>query len=48
MMALEGWVAFDNAERDVQPDMLKEITWEEIKNFFIEQARELGRKWFDI
>ena len=45
-MAVEGMVQFENADRDVQPEMLRDIPWEDVKSFFIEQARQLGQKWF--
>ncbi|MBN1579809.1 MAG: nucleotidyl transferase AbiEii/AbiGii toxin family protein [Anaerolineae bacterium] len=46
MMALESMVLFDNADRDVQPDLLIDVPWERVRHFFIEQARALGERWF--
>jgi hypothetical protein len=46
LMVVEHLVAFDNADRDHQPDLLKEIQWEEVKAYFIRQAMQLGSSWF--
>jgi hypothetical protein len=46
MMAVESLVLFDNADRDVQPDMIVDAPWEQVKQFFVAQARNLGRDWF--
>lgn len=46
LMVLESMTIFDNANRDVQPDIFDNIPWEEVKQFFIQQARLLSRKWF--
>lgn len=46
LMAVESMVLFENADRDVQPDLLIQTPWEEVKEFFIAQARALGERWF--
>ena len=46
LMALEALLLFDNADRDLQPEMLMEIPWNTVKKFFIEQGTQLGEKWF--
>jgi hypothetical protein len=46
LMAVESLVLFDNADRDVQPEMLAELPWDRVKEFFIAQAQELALKWF--
>jgi hypothetical protein len=46
LMAVESMVLFENADRDLQPDLLIELSWEQVKQFFIDQARALGRTWF--
>ncbi len=46
IMAIESMVFFDNGDRDIQPDMLIDLSWDEIKGCFIEQAKLLGDQWF--
>lgn len=43
--AIESLVFFDNADRDVQPLLLVETPWEEVKAFFRAEARRLGSVW---
>ncbi len=47
LMVLESMTVFDNADRDVQPELFVNIPWEQVKQFFIEQARLLSNRWFD-
>jgi Domain of unknown function (DUF1814). len=46
LMALESMVMFDNADRDRQPDLLIDIPWLVVRNYFIEAAVTLGNQWF--
>jgi hypothetical protein len=46
LMALEGLLQFDNADRDFQPEMLIDIPWVIVRNHFVEQGKILGREWF--
>ena len=46
-MVVESMVMFENADQDLQPMMLTDLPWEKVRAFFIDQARELGRQWFD-
>lgn len=46
LMVLESMTLFDNAERDVQPDLFDDISWEQVKQFFIQQANLLSNSWF--
>lgn len=46
LQVLEAMTLFENADRDFQPDLLKEITWDAVKDWFVEQAKELGKIWF--
>lgn len=46
LMAVEGMVQFENADRDVQPEMLQIVPWEDVREFFTEQAKQLGQQWF--
>ncbi len=38
-------VYFENAEADADPILLQPVLWEDVKKFFIQQAREIGRSW---
>jgi hypothetical protein len=46
LMAVESMVLFENADRDLQPDLLIETPWPEIRQFFVTRARALGKSWF--
>jgi predicted nucleotidyltransferase component of viral defense system len=46
LMALEGLLQFDNADRDLQPVMLASPAWEKVRQFFVEQGKLLGAAWF--
>jgi predicted nucleotidyltransferase component of viral defense system len=46
LMAVESMVLFENADRDLQPDLLIDTPWPEVQQFFIAQARALGERWF--
>jgi predicted nucleotidyltransferase component of viral defense system len=46
LMAVESFVLFDNAERDVQPELMIDVTWNKVREYFSEQAKLLGEKWF--
>jgi hypothetical protein len=46
LMAVESLVLFENADRDIQPTLLVEVAWAEVRQFFIEQAQALGQSWF--
>jgi hypothetical protein len=46
LMAVESMVLFENADRDLQPELLIELPWEQVKQFFVDQARALGQTWF--
>ncbi len=37
---------FRNADHDVPVDALMPVTWEEIKGFFLSEARRLAKLWF--
>jgi len=47
LMALEGLLQFDNADRDLQPEMLADLPWENVRRFFVEQIKVLGADWFN-
>jgi len=46
LMAVESLVLFENADRDLQPDLLIDLPWERVRQFFIAQAQALGQTWF--
>ncbi len=46
LMAVESLILFENADRDLQPDLLIDLSWEQVRKFFIAQARALGETWF--
>jgi hypothetical protein len=45
IMAIASLVLFDNADRDLQPEMLVDAPWEEVKRFFEAEARRIGATW---
>ena len=47
LMAVESMVLIENADRDVQPDLLIEAPWHKVRRFFIAQARALAEMWFE-
>jgi hypothetical protein len=46
LMAVESLVLFDNADRDLPPELLVDLPWEQVKQFFIAEAQSLGQTWF--
>jgi predicted nucleotidyltransferase component of viral defense system len=38
---------FESAEQDPDPTLLYPVTWNEVKEYFIAQAREIGRGWIE-
>ena len=46
LMALEGLLQFDNADHDLQPEGLNDLSWENVRRFFEEQGKILGADWF--
>lgn len=48
LMAVESLVLFDNADRDLQPQVLADVSWEQVKEFFIAEAQALDQDWFDV
>jgi len=46
LMAVESMLMFDNADRDRQPDLLVDIPWLVVRDYFIEAALALGNQWF--
>jgi predicted nucleotidyltransferase component of viral defense system len=48
LMALKGLLQFDNADRDPELEMLADLSWENVRQFFEEQGKRLGGDWFEI
>ena len=46
LMVLESMTLFDNADRDVQPELFENVAWEQVKQFFMLQAASLSGSWF--
>lgn len=44
--AIESLTFFENADPDIQPNMLVPVPWNTVKNFFVEQAKILRQEWF--
>jgi len=38
-------VFFDNAENEIDPPLLLPATWQLVKKYFIQQAKEIGQDW---
>lgn len=47
LMAIESLVLFDNADRDVQPQLFTDIAWDHVKQFFIAEAQSLSQEWLN-
>jgi hypothetical protein len=47
MMVLEGMVDFDRADQDALVETIPPVTWETIKEFFVQELRRIGRMWFE-
>lgn len=38
-------VYFESAEQDTDPQLLSPVRWQEVKDFFIEQSRDIANRW---
>jgi predicted nucleotidyltransferase component of viral defense system len=38
---------FENAEQDMDPTLLQPAAWEMVKEYFREQAKDIGRGWLE-
>ncbi len=47
LMVLESMTLFDNADRDRQSELFDNVSWDEVKQFFIAQAKVLSKRWFE-
>jgi len=46
LMAVESMLLFENADRDRQPELLVNVPWDEVRQYFLEAGKTLGEKWF--
>lgn len=47
MRVLTALVDFDIADRQDEPILLQPVPWEQVKAFFVVEARRLGQSWLD-
>jgi hypothetical protein len=40
-------VYFENAEQDVDPDLLQSVAWQDVKAYFVAQSAQIGRSWLE-
>jgi hypothetical protein len=45
LMVVESLILFENADPDLQPDRRVDLAWAVVRQFFIDQAKALGRSW---
>ncbi len=45
MTLVGSMLMFENADRGLQPNMLIELPWDKVRNFFIAEARKTGKRW---
>ena len=45
--AVKRLVYFENAEADIDPVILRPISWQAVKEFFVQQAKVIGRSWLE-
>ncbi len=45
MRVLTALIDFDLADQQEEPAMLRQTAWQEVKSFFLAEARQLGQKW---
>ncbi|MEW6086064.1 MAG: nucleotidyl transferase AbiEii/AbiGii toxin family protein [Chloroflexota bacterium] len=38
-------IYFESAERDPEPRLLKPVAWDDVKNYFAEQAKQIEQSW---
>jgi len=48
MNVLAAMTRFDAADEDAELTLLQPITWDEVKRFFIAEAKRLGSQWFGV
>lgn len=38
-------IFFENAEKESQPELIQKVSWQDVKLFFIQQAKEIEKSW---
>jgi hypothetical protein len=38
-------VFFENAEKESDLDLIQKVSWQDVKHFFVQQAREIEKSW---
>jgi hypothetical protein len=46
LMAVESLILFDNADRDLQPELLINVAWPSVRTFFQDLARSRAADWW--
>jgi predicted nucleotidyltransferase component of viral defense system len=44
--ATKRLVYFENAEKESEPSLLEKVSWETVKEYFKQQAKEIEKSWF--
>ncbi len=47
MMALTGLVDFSVADKQAPIETFPPVPWEDVKDFFVKEARRIGKRWFE-
>lgn len=45
VQATKRLIYFESAERDREPNLLKPVAWDVVKNYFAEQAKQIEQSW---
>ena len=48
VQAARALTYFAEAERDAEPEMLKDVDWKQVKGYFEARVVRLGREWFEL
>jgi len=40
-------VYFENAERDIDPQLLNPVTWQQVKDYFTKQSKDIAQHWLN-
>jgi len=43
---VDGWYRWQIVVRGPQPELLVDLPWQSVKQYFITQVKELGKRWF--
>jgi len=42
-----GWFIFKNAENESELSLLEQVSWQEVKEYFTRQAKEIEKSWIE-